>query len=103
MPTLESTSSPDKPLFTMFKGEPGTRKSTCALSYPGKQYWISTDQKMEALQLPAKRWGIRLTDIEYDDYSQWDPVLAKLEQLQVNCKYKTVIVDSITSMGDAMT
>lgn len=90
-------------LFTMLKGEPGTRKSTTALSYPRKQYWISTDQKMEALQLPAKRWGIKLSEIEYDDYSSWDPILAKLEQLQVNCPFKTIVVDSITSMGDAMT
>jgi hypothetical protein len=90
-------------LFTMLKGEPGTRKSTSALSYPRRQYWFSTDMKMESLVLPAKRWGIKAHEIEYDDYQKWDPVLAKLEQLQVNCPYKTIIVDSITSMGDAMT
>ncbi len=90
-------------LFSMFKGEPGTRKSTCALSYPGKQFWISTDQKMEALVLPAKRWGIKLTDIDFEDYSDWTKPLAKLNQLQLNCPYKTVIVDSITSIGDCMT
>ncbi len=104
MPTLESTSSPDKPLFTMFKGEPGTRKSTCALSYPGKQYWISTDQKMEALELPAKRWGMWNKGlIDFDDYTDWDKPRAKLEQLQINCPYKLIVVDSITSIGDAMT
>ncbi len=87
----------------MFKGEPGTRKSTAALSYPTPQYWISTDQKMEAMQLPAKRWGINLKEIEYDDYTNWDKPKAKLEMLQVNCPYKTIIVDSITSIGDCMT
>lgn len=90
-------------LFTLLKGEPGTRKSTCALSYPTPQYWVSTDQKMEALQLPAKRWGINMKDIHYDDYTDWDRPRAKLEQLQVNCPYKTIIIDSITSIGDAMT
>ena len=90
-------------LFSMFKGEPGTRKSTCALSYPTPQYWISTDQKMEAMQLPAKRWGINMKDVHYDDYTDWDKPKAKLEQLQVNCPYKTIIVDSITSIGDCMT
>jgi hypothetical protein len=90
-------------LFTMLKGEPGTRKSTCALSYPTPQYWVSTDQKMESLVLPAKKWGVKSRDIEYDDYTNWDKANAKLKQLQVNCKFKTVIVDSITSMGDAMT
>lgn len=90
-------------LFSMFKGEPGTRKSTCALSYPTPQFWISTDQKMEAMLLPSKRWGIKPTDIQYEDYTDWDKPKAKLEQLQVNCPFKTIIFDSVTSGGDCMT
>ncbi len=101
MPSLETVDL--NYLFSMFKGEPGTRKSTAALSYPCPQYWISTDQKMEALQLPAKRWGVPMKDVHYDDYKNWDAPKAKLEQLQVNCPYKTIIVDSITSIGDCMT
>lgn len=101
MPTLESIKL--DALFTMFKGEPGTRKSTCALSYPTPQYWFSTDQKMEALVLPMKRWGIKSTDVHFDDFNDWDKPRAKMESLQVNCSYKTLIVDSITSSGDAMT
>ena len=87
-------------LFSMFKGEPGTRKSTAALSYPTPQYWISTDQKMEALMLPAKKWGVKMSEIQYDDFTDWDKPKAKLEQLQVNCPFKTIIVDSVTSIGD---
>lgn len=90
-------------LFTMLKGEPGTRKSTAALSYPTPHFWISTDQKMEALVLPAKRWGISMKDINFEDYTDWDKPRAQLEKMQVNCPYKTIIVDSITSIGDAMT
>ena len=90
-------------LFSMFKGEPGTRKSTAALSYPTPQYWFSTDQKMEAMMLPAKRWGVKMKDVQFDDYTDWDKPRAKMEQLQVNCPFKTLIVDSITSSGDAMT
>lgn len=101
MPSLDSVKMDS--LFSMFKGEPGTRKSTAALSYPTPQYWFSMDQKMEAMVLPAKRWGIKASDIEFDDYVDWDKPRAKLEQLQVNCKYKTLIVDSITSAGDGMT
>lgn len=101
MPTLDSVNI--DVLFTMLKGEPGVRKSTQALSYPLPQYWISTDQKMEALALPSKRWGINMKEVHYDDYTDWDKPRAKLEQLQVNCPYKTIIVDSITSMGDATT
>ncbi len=98
---LSNSINPDS-LFTMMKGEPGTRKSTCALSYPLPQYWISTDQKMGALALPARKWGIDLTKIEYDDYTNWDAPRQKLELFETNCKFKTVIVDSITSIGDAM-
>jgi len=101
MPNLESVSL--DALFSMFKGEPGTRKSTAALSYPTPQYWFSTDQKMEALVLPSKRWGINLKDIQFDDYTDWDKARAKMEQFQVNCPFKTIIVDSITSSGDTMT
>ena len=90
-------------LFTLMKGEPGLRKSTCALSYPTPQYWVSTDQKMESLVLPMKRWGVKDSEVQYDDYNDWDKPRAKLESLQVNCPFKTIIVDSITSIGDCMT
>jgi len=101
MPTLNDVKIDS--LFTMLKGEPGTRKSTAALSYPTPQYWFSMDQKMEALVLPSKRWGISPRDISFDDFTDWDKPRAKMEQLQVNCPFKTLIVDSITSGGDAMT
>lgn len=91
-------------LFTMFKGEPGTRKSTCALSYPKPQYWVSTDMKMEALQLPAKRWGVNLArDVHFNDYQDWNGPYNRLKSFQVNCPYKTIVIDSITSIGDCMT
>lgn len=101
MPSLEQVDN--SVLFTLMKGEPGTRKSTCALSYPTPQYWVSSDQKMESLRLPANRWGVNIKDVHFDDYTDWDKPRAKLEQLQVNCPYKTIIVDSITSIGDCMT
>ncbi|MGH9977050.1 MAG: AAA family ATPase, partial [Nitrososphaeraceae archaeon] len=98
MPTMESINSDS--LFTMLKGEPGTRKSTCALSYPKPQYWISTDQKMEALKLPMKRWGINPKEIHYDDYTDWSKPEGKLEKFQVQCEFKAIVVDSITSFAD---
>lgn len=100
MPTLADV-DPDA-LFTMLKGEPGTRKSTCALSYPQPQYWISTDLKMNALMLPAQKWGIDFRRIEFDDYTDWDAPKKKLEQLETTCRFKTIVVDSITSIGDNM-
>ena len=90
-------------LYAMLKGEPGTRKSTCALSFPLPQFWVSTDRKMEALVLPAKRWGVDLKKVDYEDYTDWDKPKAKLKSFQLNCPYKTIIIDSITSIGDNMT
>lgn len=87
-------------LFAMFKGEPGTRKSTQALSFPTPQYWFSWDRKMNALLIPMRNWGVKPEDIDYDDYDDWNKARTKLEQLQVNCKYKTIIADSITSCAD---
>jgi hypothetical protein len=84
----------------MFKGEPGTRKSTQALSFPTPQFWFSWDRKMNGIYLPMKRWGIDSKQIDYEDYEDWTKPRKQLELFQTNCKYKTLIFDSITSMAD---
>lgn len=95
MPNLSSIDY--NSLFYLFKGEPGTRKSTCALSFPTPQYWVSWDQKMEALGLPMANWGINPLDVDFDDYSDWDSAHNKLKGFRMSCKYKTIVIDSITS------
>lgn len=106
MPNM-STIDPSQ-LFTMFKGEPGTRKSTAALSFPGPQYWFSFDQKMNALNIPMRNWGVDPESIDFDNYASWEKARLKLTQFQtkpVNAKgekYKTIIIDSITSCADHM-
>lgn len=97
MPTLNDV-DPAK-MFAMFKGEPGTRKSTQAMTWPGPQYWFSTDRKMAALKLPAQKWNIDTSKITYDDYSEYYKLINKLENMRLNCKYRTVIIDSITLAG----
>lgn len=87
-------------LYSMFKGEPGTRKSTAALSYPGPQYWFSFDRKMNALLLPMRAWGIDPSTVEFDNYGDWDKARIKLESFLTVCPYKTIIIDSITSLAD---
>lgn len=87
-------------LYCMFKGEPGTRKSTQALSFPGPQYWFSWDRKMSGIFLPMKKWGIDPKTITYDDYDDWSKPKKKLESFQTNCPYRTLVLDSITSMAD---
>jgi hypothetical protein len=89
-------------LYCLFKGEPGTRKSTAALSFPKPQYWFSFDRKMDGLILPMRHWGVNPKDVTYDDYVDWNPALEKLKKLQVTCPYKTVVIDSVTSCADAI-
>jgi hypothetical protein len=98
MPTMSDANF--NALYCMFKGEPGTRKSTQALSFPGPQYWFSWDGKMTGIYLPMRKWGIDPKSIVYDDYDDWTKARLKLEQLQVNCPYKTIVADSITSCAD---
>lgn len=87
-------------LYVMMKGEPGTRKSTQALSFPTPQYWFSWDRKMNGIYLPMKKWGIDPKLITYDDYEDWTKPKEKLERFQTECPYKTLVFDSITSMAD---
>jgi len=87
-------------LYVMMKGEPGTRKSTQALSFPGPQYWFSWDRKMNGILLPMKKWGIDPKSVTYDDYDDWTKPKQKLEKFQADCPYKTIVFDSITSMAD---
>jgi|SRR6186713_780015 len=98
MPTMSDVNFDG--LYCLFKGEPGTRKSTQALSFPGPQYWFSWDRKMNGIHLPMRKWGIDPKTITFDDYDNWSKPKAKLEQFQLNCPYKTIVIDSITSMAD---
>jgi len=98
MPTMENTNF--DALYVMLKGEPGTRKSTQALSFPGPQYWFSWDRKMNGIYLPMKKWGIDPKTIKYQDYSDWTEPRKQLEKFQVDCPYRTLVFDSITSMAD---
>jgi hypothetical protein len=86
--------------YVMMKGEPGTRKSTHALSYPRKQFWFSWDRKMSGILVPARKWGIDLKEIDYEDYDDWTKARVQLEKFQVQCPYKTLVFDSITSCAD---
>lgn len=100
MPNLDSVTLEN--LYCLFKGEPGTRKSGCALSFPGKQYWFSFDRKMDGLLIPMRKWGINPKMVDYDDYMDWTPALKKLEGFRTVNPYKTIIIDSITSCADAI-
>lgn len=96
MPTLDNYTIDH--LFYMFKGEPGTRKSTAALSFPSPQYWFDIDEKIESMILPMKKFGVKPPT--YDTFKDANAILRQLEKLQVNCPYKTLVFDSITAAGN---
>ena len=98
MPNMEAANP--EIIYAMFKGEPGTRKSTAALSFPTPQYWFSYDQKMQGMIIPMRAWGIDPKLVDYDDYSDWTKARQKLESFRTDCKYKTIVIDSLTSLAD---
>lgn len=89
-------------LFCLFRGEPGTRKSSSALSFPKPIYYFDFDGKMEALGLPMRAWGINPKEIQFDTYTDWNAAKKKLDSFQLNCPFKTIVIDSITSCADAI-
>lgn len=90
----------DENLYCMFKGEPGTRKFTSALSFPKPMYVFNWDQKSNAMFLPLLKWKMNVKDVTSENYSDWNGARTKLEQFQLNCPYKTVIIKTITSCAD---
>lgn len=88
-------------LYCMFTGEPGSRKSTHALSFPKPIYFFDCDKKIDALYSPAIRWGINLKDdVKFDTYNDYSAMRSQLERFQRECKFKTIVIDSITSTAD---
>ncbi len=98
MPNLESISNDIH--YTMFKGDPGTTKSSQAITYPKPQYWFPFDGKMQSLARAMKHHNISGADINYDTYDKIAPAIRKLEAFKLNCPYKTIVIDSITSASD---
>lgn len=104
MPTFETLDPTYQ--FYMFKGEPGTRKSTAALSFPTPQYWFDWDLKVQSMIVPMRKWGLNPKDIVYDPYMDWDKAREKLDGFTTKCnhpdgrKYQTIIIDSFTSAMD---
>lgn len=89
-------------VFCMLKGEPGTWKSSAAVTFPTPQFWFSQDGKMNSILKPARMHNVDLSKIEYDQFKTWTEMEKRVESFQLNCKYKTIIVDSVTTTGDTV-
>src|SRR6267143_5098301 len=87
---------PDQSLMCLFKGRPKTRKSTGAASFPGPIYFFDFDNRMKGIQRHFKD----REDIEYDFYgsSNFAAFKHKMESFQLDCPYKTLVIDSLTML-----
>ena len=73
-------------------GRSGTGKTTFACSFP-KPYLFDFDNGMLSQ---------RGRDVEYDTYNNWTSAEVKLKEFEKDCKYGTIIIDSITTMQEYM-
>lgn len=94
--------NPDQALYYLFKGEPGVRKATHALSWPKPLYIFNWDQKSQFGLIPIKLWNLDPKEIFTDNYSDWDTAKKKIQEFQVRCPYKTLVFKTITSLGDCV-
>jgi len=87
-------------ITALIRGKPKSGKTILEASFPGPIYIFDFDQRVAPITLyyPDR------DDIEYDTYhyKNFDSFLEKLNAIQRFCPYKTVIVDSLTSLGDTL-
>jgi len=82
-----------KPKITLFKGGPGVGKTRAAGSYP-RVYFLSTDRKVGVLKATYPD-----SDIEFDIFMNFWDVYKRLEELEGDCRYQTVVIDTLTSLA----
>src|SRR5690606_18986017 len=85
----------------VIKGEPGTRKSTHAATFPGPIRWLDVDRKIESLRLPKSK-GFITSKIDFERYNNWYGIEKELQRLETSCPYATVVIDTLTSVGDVI-
>jgi hypothetical protein len=91
------------PVKCVIKGVPGTRKTTQAATFPSPIFWFDIDRKIESLLLP-KKLGFYDPNlkIEVEQPTGWYHVEKKLQEFESYCPYATVVVDSLSSLGDCI-
>jgi AAA domain-containing protein len=95
-------------LKCLLKGPPDTAKSCAALSFPKPMYIFDMDGRKGSLIKWINQSGFKdlSTDVDIDSYNARDYISfdKKVETFKTNGpgKYKTVVLDSLTSMGDLL-
>lgn len=99
MPRSFNDFVPGGDIKAIFKGEPATRKTTAAASFPGKTLFFDLDHKIGSLTTP-KKLGLVSEHIDYElvnDYEDLKPHLKRMERMNT---YDNVVIDSLSNMID---
>src|SRR5437870_4440166 len=90
------------PTLIIMKGEPGTGKSIAAASYSqsGPMFYFDFEDKMDSVKnyyynTIGKPELVK--NLEYKVYRNWDEAWIKLSTFSVQCPYKVLVWDSLTS------
>lgn len=90
----------------ILKGRPGTAKSCAALTFPKPMYIFDLDGRIKSLVKWCGEMGYAdlLAGVEFDYYSPRDfaKFKSRIDAFEIHCKYKTVVLDSLTAAGDIM-
>jgi hypothetical protein len=99
MPSIREAKAGPYNFMGLFIGRPGKGKSVAAASFPEPIYIFDLDGRINAV---SNAFGDREIDFDTYNFDEFVRMHQKLSQLMLNCKYKTVIVDSYTAFADMM-
>jgi|TARA_Y100000310_G_C20703439_1_gene832232 hypothetical protein len=85
--------------FGLFTGDPGTGKSMAAQTFPRPIYLFDIDGRIKSSVNHFRADPELLADIDFDQFRSFEKFCVKLEALENRCPYKTVIIDSITTLA----
>ncbi len=95
---------PETRIFALFKGDPKTGKDIAAHSFAlaGPLYTFDLDSRMESVAAYYTKVVPRpdiINNISFDRFTDFYAIYRKLEELKVNCPYKTVVMSSLTALA----
>jgi hypothetical protein len=86
-------------IMFLFKGEPGTGKTTAIGSFP-EPIWIAAWDGLHKMRVLKRRYPDK--HIEVEEFATFLPFFNRLEQLQERCDFRTVAIDSVTLLVDGI-
>ena len=90
---------PGKDLKVILKGEPATRKTSAAASFPGTTKWWDADHKIGSLWTPKQK-GLVAAEIDYEEINTYIDLKPKLIQQTKYNPYDNTVIDSLSNLID---